>query len=495
MKANSQLWFTCVFGMILALALAPLALGQGAVTSGSLLGDVFDKSGAVVAGAQVTVTSQGTGQSRQVTTDQGGRFTVSQLPVGMYNITVAKEGFNESSLKDVTVNVGAELNLKFTLEVGQVSQTVEVGAEVAAVETTKTDISSVIQETQVRELPLNQRSFTALVTQQPGLVVMTNASGNSTQTPTSVAFAQGSQISADGMISQSMSYLVDGVNINNTGFGAPGTAAGGDIPGVEGIQEFQVLSHNYSAAYGGSAGAVVSFATRSGTNNYHGSLYEFLRNDLVDSRGYFDTLPQKPPFRRNQFGATIGGPIKKDRTFFFANYEGLRSRLTQTDIGDVPSVCARNGGVGGNLTGCPAGQTQPFPVTDSLGNPVAITPGVHAILNLYPNPNGTDFGNGIAQYIFPNYQPVRQDYGLFRLDHTLTSKDTLTARYSITDSSGVNDYFLPTYAFDKSNRLQGLILKWTRTVSNNFVNTLSYGFNRSVTHAVVNPAVPIDPAA
>ena len=495
MKVHSQSWyswryfFVCI---VLVFASSPALFGQGAVTTGTVSGDVFDNTGAVVPDAKITVTNPATRATRSAVADNHGHFVIAQLPAATYEVSVEKQGFKKKTIRDFVVNVGAEVGLKFTLDVGQVTETVEVGAEAVTVETTRTDVSSVVQEAQLRELPINQRSFTALVTQEPGLVVMTNASGSSTQTPTSVAFAQGSQISAGGMVSQSMSYLVDGVNINNTGFGAPGTAAGGDIPGVEGIQEFQILTHNYSAAFGGSAGAVVSFATRSGTNTLHGSVYEYLRNSAVDAREFFNTTTtqngtpaQKNPFKRNQFGATLGGPIKKDRTFVFANYEGLRSRLTQTTIGDVPSDCARNGGVGGSCN---------FPVTDYSGNPVAIPSGVQAILGIYPHSNGTDFGNGIAQYIFPNFQPVRQDYGLLRFDHALTTKDSLTARYSITDSDGTNDYFLPAYVFQKSNRLQGAILKWTRTVSNEFVNTLSYGFNRSRTNAVVQPAFKIDPS-
>ena len=467
----------------LALTCVSAAFGQGAVTSGTVSGDVNDNSGAVIPGAKVTLINSGTAAQRQVMTDSAGRFTATQLPAGRYEIRVEKDGFKMATVKDFVLNVGAEPTVKFTLDVGQVSQTVEVQAEsVAPVETSKTEVSNVIQEVQVRELPLNQRSFTALVTQEAGLVVMTNASGNSTQTPTSVAFAQGSQISANGQVSQSMAYLVDGVNINNSGFGAPGTAAGGDIPGVEAIQEFKILTHNYSAAYGGSAGAVVSFASRTGTNNLHGGAYEFLRNEKMDARNFFDTLPQKPPYKRNQFGATFGGPIKKDHSFFFLNYEGLRSRFTSTDIGNVPTECARDGGVGG---------TCDFPVTDSLGNPVAISPGVQSVLSLYPLPNGTDFGNGIAQYIFLNHQPVRQDYGLARFDQTLSSKDTLMARYSITDAVGSNDYFLPSYIFDKDSRLQSFILKWTRTINTNLVNTASAAFVRSRTLAVVNNAVPL----
>lgn len=464
---------------------APHAHAQGAVTTGTLAGQVYDDTGAVIPGANVAIENEATGLKREAMTDAKGNFSFPQLPAGKYVVTVRSEGFRSARIPDVILNVGETSTLRLDLAVGQVTETVEVSAEdVAKVEITRTEVSGVIQEAQVRELPLNQRSFTSLVTQEPGLLVMTNASGDSTQTPTTVAFSQGSQISANGQVSQSMAYLMDGVNINNSGFGAPGTAAGGDVPGVEGIQEFRVLSHNYSASYGGSAGAVVSFATRSGGNKVHGSVYEFLRNDIFDARDYFDRLEEQPPYRRNQFGATLGGPIVKDKMFIFGNYEGLRSRLTTTDRGTVPSLDARNGGVGG---------TSGFPVTDELGNPVAISPGVQAILDLYPLPNGVDFGNGIAELFFQNRQPVRSDYGLLRYDWVMGNRDTFMARYSVTDADGRNDYFLPTYEFVKSSRIQQLLLKWTHTFGNNLVNTLSYGFVRSATTAVTQPTVPLQP--
>lgn len=487
--------------LLLLVAGVPLAYAQGAVTTGTISGDVYDNTSAIIIGAKVTVKNQGTDAQRATTTDVNGHFFVFQLPASKYEISVEKEGFKKKTIKDFVLNLGAEPNIKISLDVGQVSQVVEVQGDVAPIETTKTEISTVIQENQVRELPLNQRSFTSLVTQEAGLVVMTNASGNSTQTPTSVAFAQGSQISSNGQVTQSMAYLVDGVNINNSGFGAPGTAAGGDIPGVEAIQEFQILTHNYSSAYGGSAGAVVSFATRSGTNSWHGGAYEFLRNEKVDARSYFDTLPQKPPYKRNQFGATFGGALKKDKTFFFANYEGLRSRFTSTETGNVPSPCARNSGEGGTGEGCPDGVPMevigatPIPGATappfSVIGPVAITPETHAILDLYPLPNATDFPNGISQYIFLNHQPVRQDFGLIRFDQVLSRKDSLMVRYSITDAVGSNAYFLPIYSFNKDSRLQSTILKWTRTISNNLVNTASFAFVRSRTLAATGPTIAL----
>ncbi len=476
-------------GLCLLLGATYIAWAQGNVTTGTITGDVTDTSSAVIAGAKVALRNQGTGMQRGAVTDANGHFVVAQLPAGRYDVSVTAAGFKEEVVRGLQVNVDATAGVKFKLDIGTVSEKVDVNAETAQVgiELSKTEISDVIQEAQVRELPLNQRSFTALVTQQPGMVFMTNSANVSQQSPVTVALgAQGSMISANGMISQSMAYLVDGVNINTSGFGAPGTAAGGDIPGVEGIQEFKVLNQNYSAVYGGSAGAVVSFATRSGGNQFHGSAYEFFRNDVMDAREFFNNQGGKNPYRRNQFGATFGGPIKKDKTFFFINYEALRSRLTTTNIGTVPDLAARNGGLGG---------TSGFKVYDPWGNEVALSPGVKALLSMYPQPNGIDFGNGVAQVNYPNYQPVNQQYGLVRFDQALSSKDTLMARYSVTDANGFSAYNLPTWQFNKQSRIQGLALKWTRTISNNLVSTLSASVQRSFTLATTGPRVPVPPEA
>jgi hypothetical protein len=491
-KLFKFLAIACTFAL-LCLSATEEAQGQGAVTSATLAGEVFDQSEAVVPGAKVIIRNEATGLSRETVSDSSGYFEVSQLPAGSYEVTVEATGFKKAVLHDILLNIGATQKVRVGLELGALTETITVsGDAVPMIDTTRVDVSAVIQEVQVRELPLNQRSFTALVTQQPGLVLMTNASGNITQTPTSVAYAQGSMISSNGQISQSMAYLVDGVNINNSGFGAPGTAAGGDIPGVEAIQEFKVLSHNYSAAYGGSAGAVVSFATRSGTNEVHGSVYEFLRNDVFDARSFFDQ-ENPPPYKRNQFGATLGGPIRRDQTFIFANYEGLRQRLTTTDIGTVPSWDARNGGLGGTSGLTVIGPIlQPDGVT-YLRGPVAISSGVQALLDLYPLQNSLDFGNGIAQYIFQNKKPIRQDFAVVKFDHSLSAQDMFMARYSITDAVGSNAYFLPTYSFDKTTRLQNVLLKWTRTAGTNFVNTLSAGFMRSYTEASTRPTVSLRP--
>jgi len=458
----------CLIGAALGLVhliSPPPALAQGAVTSAVLAGDVFDESGAVIPAARVFVRNPATGLAREAVSNQAGYFTVSQLPAGVYEVSVEAQGFKKAILSDIRLSIGSTETLRITLQVGDVMQTVEVGAgTVPIVETTVSEVSNVIAPNQVRELPLNQRSFTALVTQQPGMVQMTNATTGSVL---GAATNSGSYISAGGLMGTSVAYLVDGVNFSNGNFTAPGTASAGDMPGVEAIEEFKVLTHSFSSTFGG-ASAVVSFATKSGSNDLHGSVYEFLRNNKLDARSFFDQ--EKPPFRRNQFGASIGGPIRKDKTFFFGNYEGLRQSLTTTEVSFVPSDCARNGGVGGTCA---------FPVIGPGGVPVAISPGVHAILDLYPVANGPDLGAGIAQFSFQNKQPTRQDFAVVHINHTLTSKDQLSGRYQITDADALGAFHFPNFEFSREDRNQNFLLKWTRTISPNLVNTASLSFLRS----------------
>ncbi len=471
-----------LWAIVIALGLGPgeVIFAQGAVTTANIAGDVTDKTGAAIPGARITIRNVETGLTREASSGDQGQFVLSQLPPGRYELTVEASGFKKTVLRNVTLTVGATETVRVTLEVGEITESVDVSAEVVpVVETTRVEVSNVILPVQVRELPLNQRSFTALVTQQPGIVRMTNA------TPPTVLGAAtntGSYISAGGLMGSSVAYLIDGVNFSNGNFTAPGTAAAGDMPGVEAIQEFKVITHSFSAAYGGASGAVVSFATRSGTNELHGSAYEFVRNDIFDTRSFFDR--EKPPFRRNQFGAALGGPIRRDRAFFFTNYEGLRQRLTTTEISFVPTECARNGGLGG---------TCDFPVIGPGGRPVAISPEVKAILELYPKPNGADLGGGIAEFVFPNRQPTRQDFGLVHLTSTLSPKDQFSGRYSITDAEATAAFHFPNFEFVRTDRVQNYLLRWSRVFTPRLVNTASFSFLRSNVFAATEPTVPLRP--
>ncbi len=461
---------------LLASSLPPAAWGQGAVTYASLAGDVVDKTGAALAGAKVTVKNNGTGQSRQTVTDSNGHFAVAQLTPGNYKISIEEKGFKTWILDPLTLDVGGNRVLKASMELGAVEQLVQVNAEAATVETTNTEVSDVIQPVQIRELPLNQRSFTALVVQQPGLVQVTSTAAPSVL---SAATNTGSLISADGSMGFSVAYLMDGVNFSNGAMTAPGTAAAGDMPGVEAIQEFKVLSHNYSAAYGGAAGAVVSFATKTGTNKLHGSVYEYLRNNALDAREYFNNVGVQNPFRRNQFGASLGGPIVKDKTFFFVNYEGLRQSLTQTVIAFVPDANARNGIINGVNVSNPSNFAQ-----------------VQPILNLYPTPpaNAVNLGNGVAEAPFQNHQPTRQDFGVVNITHALTNNDQLSARYQIVDANATATPNIPNFLFLRQDRDQNLLLKWARTISPRLVNTASFSILRQNIQSSTAPAFQLQPS-
>lgn len=452
---------------------------QGAVATGNISGNVVDPSGASIPGALVVLRGTATGATRNVKTDAHGHFVFLALPPGVYSLTAQRSGFKKSEIEGLTLTVGATQAVRIVMQVGAVQQTVKVSAAAATISTTEAVVGSTMQPLQIESLPLNQRSFTALVTQQAGMVQMTN-----TTPPTVLSSATntGSMISAQGSMGSSIAYLMDGVNFSNGSLTAPGTAAAGDMPGIEAMQEFKVLTHDFSARYGGASSTIVSFVTRSGTNNIHGSVYDYLRNDVFDARSFFDA--QRPPFKRNQFGVAIGGPIQKNKTFYFANYEGLRQRLTTTNIAFVPTDCARNGGVGGSCN---------FPVTGPTGTPVAISPNIRSILNLYPQPTGPELfpGSGIAPSAFLNYQPTRQDFGVVKIDHQLTSHDHISARYQITDADARQDFNLPSFLFLRADRDQNLMLQWARTISPNLVNTLSFSVLRTNLHSSTQPVKPL----
>ncbi|MBZ5539694.1 MAG: carboxypeptidase regulatory-like domain-containing protein [Acidobacteriia bacterium] len=496
---NRRFWFctAVILGLAVLLALpsAP-AFGQGAATFSSLVGDVTDQNGGALAGATVTVTNTGTGISSSAQTDSSGHFGFQRLPAGSYDVLVESAAFKKWEAKNVTLAAGREESIKIAMSIGNVQQVVEVKGEELQISTSESVVGDSISPLQVSDLPLNQRSFTALVTQQPGLVVMTNTAG---ATVLGASTNSGSYISGNGLMGTSVGYLVDGINITNGTFTAPGTASAGDMPGVEAISEFQVLTHNYSAAFGGASGSIVSFATKTGTNKLHGSVYEYLRNDKFDARNFrFLGVPvqEKPPFKRNQFGGALGGPIRKDKTFFFVNYEGLRQRLNETETAFVPTECALNSGLGGSGVGCPGGVPYPVmgPVATGSATPpfyvwqnVPISPAMLSILSLYPAaepnsllcPSGTASCDWVGQSVFANRKPTRQDFGIVNLTHTLSNGDSLSARYSITDADATQDFHLPGFIFLRKDRNQNLMLKWNHSFSSRLINTVSVSFLRN----------------
>ena len=297
-------------------------------TGGRLLGRVADPSGAVLAGVKVTLVNEATGGDRSVTTNESGDYVFLEVPPAAYRVEFEQTGFKKNLRKDVTVEINQVLTLNMTMQLGEAREVVEVTSEAPLVETTSTQLGAVVNERAVSQLPLNSRDTYQLLSLQPGV---------QSQTGTDLFYGSDRPgvVSVNGGRGRSNNFSVNGGDANDQFANLPAVQ-----PSPDSIQEFRVLTNTFDAEYGRNSGAVVNVVTKSGTNEFHGNVYEFFRNKVLNSRGYFDI--EKPDSKQNQFGGTFGGPIKKDRTFFFASYEGRRIRRgISSDAVDVPSADER----------------------------------------------------------------------------------------------------------------------------------------------------------
>jgi outer membrane receptor protein involved in Fe transport len=379
----------------------------------TISGTVSDQSGALIPGAQATVANTETGGQRVADTNERGRFTVPQLPPGRYQVTVVKEGFETLVRSGITLAVGQAANLNLALTVGAVNQQVTVSAEAPLVDTSNSSVSGVIEERRIQELPLNGRDFSQLALVEAGVQAART-------TNSSVQKGFGERIVIAGSKADQTGWLLDGTNIKSmSNFGTPGSASG-LLLGVDAVREFQVLTSSYSAEYGGGSGGVISMVVKSGTNELHGTVFEFHRNDDLDARNYFDV--GKPPFVRNQFGFSLGGPIRRNKTFFFGNYESLRAREAFTEFVNVPDENIHRGLIP-NASG---GFTQ-----------VQIASSIMPYLPLWVLPNRglildsrTGFPTGRGEYMTVTSSQVNQNYFVTRADHRLGDNQSLFSRFT-----------------------------------------------------------------
>src|SRR5215469_1533286 len=337
------------FAVLFFLSTLVCAPAVAQVVGGTLSGTITDPSGKAILQAQVAIENLATGITTTVTTNSDGLYTAANLLPGEYQVTVSATGFATEIRKGISLTVGAQQVFDLTLKVGSAAKTVvEVTTEAPAVQLTSSEISAVVNATTVRELPLNGRSWTDLATLQAGVdAIQTQPSFETGADRGNRGFGQ--QLAISGARPQQNNYRLDGVSMNDYANGGPGSVLGGNL-GVDAIQEFSVLTSNYSGKYGKTSGGVVNAVTRSGTNSFHGSAYEFIRNSALDARNYFD-LGSIPPFKRNQFGGAVGGPIIKNKTFFFADYEGVRQSKGISQFTTVPSDAARHGLLCSNPSG------------------------------------------------------------------------------------------------------------------------------------------------
>ena len=487
---------TSVVVSVFVICIASLFAAQGyaQVVGATLSGTIMDPSGAVVPNAQVSVRNTATGVTREVTADTAGLYVVANLLPGNYEVTVTSAGFNTARQSNVDLTVGAAQQLNISLKVGETSQTVEVTEAAPQVQLTSSTISSEVESTTVRELPLNGRDWASLATLSPGVNAIEN------QMPFDAGAVRGNrgfgaQLTIAGGRPTQNNYRLDGLSINDYGNGGPGSVLGVSL-GVDAIQEFSVLTGNYSAEYGRTSGGVVNAVSKSGTNAFHGDAYEFLRNDALDAEDFFLSSAGQPkaPYKRNQFGAAAGGPIIKDRTFIFGDYEGIRSSKGVTTPINVPSDNARLGILSGG-TPLPSGAPCPANTTNLAPGRATICVNNNSAryLALYPHANGPVTGDK-GLFAFPALQQVEENFVTVRGDHKISDADSMFATYMFDRAPFTQpDPFNNVIYLDQTSR-HVAALEWTHTFTPALINNARLGYNRNF---VINyqPTSDVNPAA
>ena len=456
-KANAELKVlsSAVLGLLFVALFDTVAFPLYAQVVGARIsGIVTDSTGAVIAGAQVAIKNTANGFTREVVTNGSGFYSAPNLSPGPYTVTASAKDFKSEVRTHLTLTVGADMEVNFTMAIGSARESIEVQGEAPALEMNNATLSAVVNGQTVRELPLNARDWTQLATLEPGVALV------STQTtPTNLLSrgnrGLGTQMTVSGGRPQQNNYRLDGISINDYSNGSPGSALGNDL-GVDAVQEFSVVTANAQADYGKTSGGVINAVTRQGTNSLHGSVYEFLRNSALDARNYFDPATI-PPFRRNQFGAALGGPIEKDNTFFFGDYEGLRQDQSATQLAVVPTQAARNGQLAAGT--------------------VTVSSLVKPYLPLYPLPTSNIKGD-TGTFTSVTQQVGNENFFITRIDHNFSKNDLLHGAYMLNDSTLTSPDLFQTVVSGTIVRRQLATAEYTKIFTPAFVNAFRVGFSR-----------------
>jgi carboxypeptidase family protein/TonB-dependent receptor-like protein len=483
MRVKSSRWTSFFYGSGLALLtvasvafLAAVPVLHGQTVTGTVLGNVLDSSGAAVPNAQIAITNQETGVVREAASTGDGIYSVPSLAPGKYTIKVSAAGFAPNEVKDVIVNVGSNTRVDLTVQVGQVTQQVTVSEAVPTVETTSSEVSQVMDTNIIKDIPLNARDLQQLTVIQPGVQ----------QTYTS---SFGKQVSIGGDRVANNRFLQEGIDLTWTFRTSPVSLASNILMGADAVKEFKVISENPPAEYGELSGGITSTTFKSGTNSIHGTLFEYYRNDIFDARNFFDG-PTTPPLHRHQYGGQVGGPIQKDKTFYFLDFESLRSDAAASFTSPVPNLFSRNQAVpavqqiffGATTTGGPVGSATPLVPACNDGNYSARS--ALGFCNFNSNPD----------------QAVREYYGVAKIDHSFGSRNTLSSSYNIDQATEYEPTQLNITADDVYMRRQVWSIQDTQIVSTNVVNTARFGIDRInylgnldlVTPATVDPRLYVN---
>lgn len=438
-------WILLLPAMVLSL---PPALAQ---TAGTIEGVVADPSDAPVQGVAVTLTEAATSFTRNIQTDSSGRYAAPGLPPGVYSVEASFRGFRTVVREGVNLSAGRTVRADFSLQIGDLRETMKVTAEVPIVSTTASDWGGTIERSQLAELPLNGRDLFDLASQQPGVAIANNNEG-------AMFNGLGIQPAVNGNRPNQNSFRIDGVYVNDASGSAP-ASAGGRLLGVEGIQELRLITNPFSAEYGRAASAVFTAVSRAGGNDWHGSAYHFLRNSALDTRNFFDTPKDKiPALRRNQFGGLLSGPVRTDRLFFLFNYEGLGEVRSRTQRAITLTSLARQGVL-------PSGN-------------ISVSPLVKPYLDLYPLPNGLDFGDGAAEFISPAANIGDDHFFATRADFLATSRVRTSLRFSTSAAATESPDLFRFWFLNSDSRFAFLQSETTIVQSPSTLHAIRFGYSR-----------------
>jgi len=449
----------CLSGLLL-IACGAASRARAQVSTGTITGEVTDNTGAIVVNAAVTARNVETGVTRSSVTSKSGYYVLPSLQTGHYVVSVSAPGFAKQMSPPVALNVGAEQEVDFALQVGSQTEKVIVQGTAPKVDLVNSTVMPVVEQKTIVQLPLNGRDWTQLATLEPGViparsqpaVAVSNQRANR---------GVGNQMSIGGARPQQNNYRVDGISINDYSNGAPGGVIGSNL-GVDAVQEFSVVTSNATADYGKTSGGVINAVTRAGSNQYHGGVYEFLRNSALDARNEFDTPAKIAPFRRNQFGADLGGAIIKNRTFVFGDYEGLRQYQAANVSSNVPTQAARNG----QLT----------------SGTVTVDPAIKPYLAFYPLPNGAINGD-VGAFLFNDPQTTDENYFTIRGDETISQKLSLNGTYFRDSGTLVSPDPFDIRITGNISRRQLATIGLSQVITPALVNSLRFGYSRVVSIA------------
>ena len=447
----------------------------------TILGTVKDTSGAVVPSANVTARNTDTGTVRTVPTEGDGSYRFSALPIGNYEVRVEHEGFQSEVRTGLELTVGLEAVVNLTLQIGSTNQTVSVEAEAPLINTTSGSLGGLVDEKKIADLPLNGRNYVDLMLLQPGISQLTNKTTTGGQV--------GTWFSSNGAPVRSNNYLLDGAMLVNQ-YGAGSSSGSGTTLGLDGIQEWRTVTNSFSAEYGMTMGSQMVMASKGGTNTFHGAAFDYLRNNVLDAANFFyvpglnNGFARIPPYKRNNFGASFGGPIRKDKTFFFAVYEGLRERVGVTTIDTVmPAACHNLVANGTNFsfpddaTALSCGGTTGTPAVPVFTAANVFPAVIKPLLDMFPSPVSTPLSGG--NYTFPFSQPNTLNYGQIRVDQNISAADSFFTRYTIDDGDLLQTASYPVFQTVILSRNQFLTLSESHIFSPTLLNTARFSFSRT----------------